>query len=222
MNDIKNKIIYLLTALILFLSCSTNTPEIKDSFIQINIFKDRELNLIYQKLSIFIVPYDGDGFEDLSTLYIIHDELELFWALTSEQWEQGEEKGNTWIGSNSIIMPELKDFPKGGYRIVLEDLSGESIEHTIYLSYPEVDKDNYTFPSSYTDEDKIYITSTFKSPRIWIYDNNNYMNTFIVEESGLNKNIISSAVSDSNIKYYIYSYDTEIRIGIIAGPFFDF
>ena len=221
MNIIKNKLILLITVLILFLNCSTNTPEIKDSFIQINIFNDKESNLIYQKLSIFIVPYDGDGFEDLSILYIIHDELELFWAITSEQWETGEEKGNTWIGSNSIIMPELKDFPKGEYRLILEDLSGDSIEHAIYLSYPEVDKDNYIFPYPYTDEDKIYITGISKSPRIWIYDNNGYVNTFIVEESGLNKNIISSAANNADIKYYIYSYDTEIRMGTIAGPFFN-
>ncbi len=221
MNALK-KYIIILSCFILFINCSTNVPEIKDSFIQINLFKDRESGNIYQKLSVFIIPYDGDGLEDLSILYIIHDESELFWALTSEQWENGEDKGNKWIGTNSIIMPELKDFPKGGYRLVLEDLSGESIEKSIYISYPEVDKNNYNFPSPYTDENKIFINSEYPSPRIWVYERDNYLNTFIVEKSGLNKDNISSSLNEVDIKYYIYLNDTDLNIGIIAGPYFDF
>jgi hypothetical protein len=221
MNALK-KYIIILSCFILFINCSTNVPEIKDSFIQINLFKDRESGNIYQKLSVFIIPYDGDGLEDLSILYIIHDESELFWALTSEQWENGEDKGNKWIGTNSIIMPELKDFPKGEYRLVLEDLSGESIEKSIYISYPEVDKNNYNFPSPYTDENKIFINSEYPSPRIWVYERDNYLNTFIVEKSGLNKDTISSSLNEVDIKYYIYLNDTDLNIGIIAGPYFDF
>lgn len=221
MSTLKKYFIFLFT-FIVFINCSTNVPEIKDSFVQINLFKDRESGHIYQKLSVFIIPFDGDGMDDLSILYIIHDETELFWALTSEEWENGEDKGNKWIGTNSIIMPELKDFPKGEYRLVLEDLSGESIEKSIYISYPEVDKNNYNFPSPYTDENKIFINSEYQGPRIWIYDSNNYLSTFIVEASGINKDNISSSLNETDIHYYIYLYDTDINIGIITGPYFDF
>jgi hypothetical protein len=221
----KNKnILKLFLKLLLFIlfcnNCSTNVPEIKDSYIQVNLFKDRENNLVYQKLSVFIIPFDGDGFEDLSVIYILNDGMELFWAVTSGQWVYGKNREDEWIGTNSIVMPELSDFPMGEYRIILEDLSGESIERSVYLNYKETNKDNYIFPYSYTDEENIYVQSIINGSEIWIYENDSFIDSINMDINGINKKNIFPEGMEFNRKYYIYIFDSELNMGIISGPFF--
>ena len=214
--------ILIMVSFVILSSCSTNTPEIKDSFLQVNIFNDREKKLVYHKLSAFIIPYDGDGFEDLSVIYIINDSEELFWAVSSEDWIKGNKDGDDWIGTNSLTMPELKDFPKGEYRIVLEDLGGESVERTAFLTYRDTDKSSVTFPYISTDENNLYIQGINKGASLWIYDNDNYMDSLFININGINREQLFPE-SEQNTRYcYIYYFDTDLNTGIITGPFFSF
>lgn len=223
MKIYKNKYIAVFIFLSFILNCSTNTPEIKDSFVQVNLFEDRESNMVYQKLSVFIIPFDGDGFEDLSIFYIINDNLELFWAVTSEEWISGNKNGNKWVGTNSLIMPDLKDFPQGEFRIVLEDLSGESVEKPVYLSYRETDKNTYSFPYIIdTDDDRIYIKSPVAETMVWLYENGAYINNLSIENNIINKRNIFPETDSFNRSFYIYYFEQEFNIGIITGPYFNF
>lgn len=214
----KLKLLNILIILVLC-NCSTNPPEIKDSFVQINIFNDRENNLIYQKMSVFITPFDGDGFEDLNVFYIINDSDELFWAVTSEEWLTGNKNGNKWIGTNSLVMSELDNFPKGEYRIILEDLSGDSVERSVYITYMETDK--YNFPYTFTDENNLYIQGTENNITLWVYENDSFKNSMEMIDESIDKKLIFPEAAEFNFSYFIYYFDQELNTGIIYGPHFD-
>jgi hypothetical protein len=85
-----------------FLSCTGEPPEIVRVFWQLNIVDDREQDLSYQTLSLFVKPNDPDGFEDIEDVYLINDEQELFWRLDGESWVQSGSAQEIWIGSNSL------------------------------------------------------------------------------------------------------------------------
>lgn len=89
-----------------------------------------------ERLSLFASVSDKDGVDDIEYLYIVHDEEELSWTLTRDDWQRSEEGSSIWIGSNSLDAPGPA-MPRGQYRVMLVDKAGERAERTISLSAPE-------------------------------------------------------------------------------------
>ncbi|GAH50406.1 unnamed protein product [marine sediment metagenome] len=112
------------------MGCTGKPPEIMRVFRQINLINDREQNIIYQSLSLFVQASDPDGFEDIEEIYIINDSEELFWRIDSESWIKTDSGDEIWIGSNSICMPDGSPLLKGEYRILLQDIGGDTAEQS--------------------------------------------------------------------------------------------
>jgi hypothetical protein len=89
-----------------------------------------------ERLSIFASVSDKDGVDDIEYLYIVHDEEELNWTLTVDEWQRSDEGSSVWLGANSLDAPG-PDIPRGAYRVVLVDKAGERAERTFLLNAPE-------------------------------------------------------------------------------------
>jgi hypothetical protein len=108
--------------------CESNPPEIVGLEWALYDLQDREQELEYEVLSLFVSADDVDGTDDLETLYIVNDSAELFWSLNADSWLQDDTAAGLWIGSTAIAMPARGAFPAGRYRVVLVDLAGDSTE----------------------------------------------------------------------------------------------
>jgi len=134
--------ILLICVLALCFSCSRAEPRIVYGFIELCYYPGSSGP--EERFSLFILPEDDDGIENLSELYLYHDREGLRWLLTPEDWIDYEEAGKIWIGTRSIAMPSGFSLPRGQYRAVLINKGGESTERNFTYDGPEISP--YPFP----------------------------------------------------------------------------
>lgn len=217
------KYLLLCIFLIALINCSDKPPEIIEIFWQVNLFQNREIDKIYQKLSLFINVDDPDGFDDIEMLYLINDENELFWSLESEEWYKSTSGTQTWIGTNGFSMPDHSPFPGGKYRILLQDMGGQTDEKEIYLSKTKYDPAKITFPLPKIEEQTITITGDFPNPEILVYDDSKrFINNHAVNKEGLTIQQITSGRSQlaNSFMYYVFAFDNKNDMGLMSGPYF--
>lgn len=78
------KIAKILGCLFFLFACSSQPPRIEG--VRLRLVYVQKEGKIEESLSLFISPADDDGFEDLEELYLIHDESQLYWKLTRQDW----------------------------------------------------------------------------------------------------------------------------------------
>ncbi|MCK5198132.1 MAG: hypothetical protein KAR21_07265, partial [Spirochaetales bacterium] len=93
-------------------------PEIGQVVWQINFLRTPLESFGHQELSVFVLVEDEDGIGDIESIYLIHDESELFWKLNPDSWKHKVLGGKNWIGSNSIRMGDSSSLPAGNYRLL--------------------------------------------------------------------------------------------------------
>jgi hypothetical protein len=205
------------------ISCNKEAPNIEQQFTQVNLVKDVEKNIIYQKFSVFVLATDPDGIENIDRIYLINDEKKLYWEAGQSEYAKPLLNNQTWIGLNSISMNDTSMIPKGEYRIILEDFGGETVESSVTIDYKDFDKNKISFPQAVIDKDMLGISRTGSNAFIvWIYDfGGNYVD--LIHYTG--KRIKASAIAAKNQKtqtgftFYVYTYDPGLSMGIIAGPY---
>ena len=218
-------ILFTFSLLIIALSaCSRKPPEIYESYWQLIIVNDTETKQIYEKLSFFINAYDADGFDDIDKIYLIHDTEELFWEINPQTWNKSDIHGETWIGSNGVIMQNYADIPEGGYRIVLQDMSGEYDEKTFMIKRPDIRKSKIIFPKPEIKEKKLYVKGDSPVYSLWIYDRKwNFISPpFEVKYTGFDLQRVVARKKElvEGFYYSLYIYDNSIKRGIQSGPYF--
>jgi hypothetical protein len=212
----------ILLVFLILIGCSGGPPDILDVFYRVNLVNDQEQGMIYQKLSLFIMPDDPDGYEDLDLIYLIHDKEELFWTLDSQSWQKVSNGRESWIGSNSFCMPDNSDLPQGTYRILLKDLSGEKAETQIFLRMDSVDKLELKFPDAAVRDGRIFVESAYEENQILIYERGNvFRHSFSYSEGGLALGEIFSTVEDLSydFTFFVYAFDQKRDLGLVKGPF---
>ena len=174
----------LIIILALFIGCTGKPPEIMRVFQQINLINDREQNIIYQSLSLFVQASDPDGFEDIEEIYIINDSEELFWRIDSESWIKTGSGDEILIGSNSICIPDGSPLPKGEYRILLQDIGGDTAEQSFVLESTLSESLRYYIPEISIDKGEISVSGKADSYTLWIYDKNGqYLGSFPLHQN---------------------------------------
>ena len=114
------------------LSCSYEAPEVLDTFWQLNLVEESPGGQVHEELTVFVLV-NGDS-NDMSGLRIEHPEEDLTWDLRPEQWSRIEREGETWVGSNGIVMPGPDPLPRGEYLLRLADISGQTAEVSLFLA----------------------------------------------------------------------------------------
>ncbi|MDR2095281.1 MAG: hypothetical protein LBP76_07160 [Treponema sp.] len=125
------------------LSCSNVEPRILYGSIELVYYEtDGEPE---ERFNFFVIPEDDDGIENLAELYLYHDHDGLRWLIREDDWVRFQHEDQTWIGSRSIAMTEGGVLPRGQYRAVLVNKSGEKTERFISFDVPE--EPRFPFPS---------------------------------------------------------------------------
>ncbi|UCF99759.1 MAG: hypothetical protein JSV89_09530 [Spirochaetaceae bacterium] len=212
-----------LLLLLLLLSCTGAPPEILRVFWQLNLVEDREQNLSYQTLSLFIKPNDPDGFEDIEDIYLINDEQELFWRLDTESWAQSGSDQDVWIGSNSLKMPDGASFPAGEYRILLRDVGGDSAEQTIGLQLVSSREASRYLPKVTIGNREIQVIGEAPSYQLWVYDTNgSYIASFPASENPVTIATIikTQPALQGGFRFKVYGFVENRNLGVTSGPYY--
>lgn len=211
-------IIIIITGFII--SCSGSIPQIGQIVWQVNFLKEPSDTQVVQALSLFILVEDEDGITDIDSVYIIHDELELFWKLTPETWSQKNISSKNWIGSNNISMNDNSNLPSGKYRILVLDKAGERDTLQINISSNILVFDNkISFPNLQIGSD-IVIKSDFSENTLRIYDNSMaLLKNLKIEKGKISRSIIENDTKSKAHWISLYSFNEETGTGLINGPY---
>lgn len=166
----KSKFLIVLPLIIFFLSCSGEAPVVNELWWQLNIENNLQNGETGESLSFFIHGEDGDGQEDLESLYLINDDKQFYWTMESDDWSIKKEQNVTWIGRNGILAPGDGHFPEGNYRVLLIDRGGERAEKTFYLRNTIPDKKEWKKPEVLFDRTTLTVKTDNPLFQIWFYN----------------------------------------------------
>jgi len=209
------KIILFLLVVLFLVNCESNPPEIVNVFWHFTYRKDVLLNTESTDLALFINAKDADGPEDLETIYLFNDKEEYYWEINSDNWF----KGNPWIGTNSIRMPDGSAVPDGNYRVVLQDVGGEKAEESVRIYTSQSARQ---YPKVVLNEGMLTVTGTQSAYALRIYNNNHkYISNYIIT-NGIEINIKQEILVKNNIQKtgYFEVYYPFQGAGIVIGPYY--
>jgi hypothetical protein len=193
--------------------CSRTKPEITFGFIQLVLYQgDEKPEECY---SIFILPEDEDGLENLEEMYIYHDKEQLRWHLKNNEWISYSQDEKTWIGTRSLTIQDGLSLPRGVYRVVLVNKGGEKGERSFtYDGGPR-----FPFPEIEFENGLYIINSQWPSNRLVCFDRvGNY--TSIVNVPSLSGNIsqlnLSSSVRSVSLWAEDVSYSCSAYTNVVS------
>ncbi len=213
----------LLAACLLLAACAGNPPEIGSLYWQLNLVDDREQDLLFYALSVFVQASDSDGVEDLEEIYIIHDDEELFWRLDRETWLTRAEGDVTWVGTNSISLPAGRTLPGGEYRILLTDAGGESAETSFILKTHELPQPRRLLPTVTVDADTIRVAGGQKNYTLWLYDGaGEYLAALLLNQKRVSIRQILGAYPAlaAGFSFRIHGTLESAGLGVVTGPYY--
>lgn len=211
-NILNKKILSVILFVLLFTGCSENAPEISQVFWQLNLFRNQDTGAENQALTLFVMAEDGDGSDDLETMYIINDNEELFWKLTGPDLrieKYGDDE--TWVGNNCIHMLSGSPFPDGKYRIILVDAAGDRDETEVILKNNIIDRE-HSWPT--LSRNGIDFSVNGKADFIWGYMSDGRFGSEFESEKH-----ITDIRRNEYDTFYLYRYLPEEGYGLINGPF---
>lgn len=212
----------ILAAAAVSIACEASAPEIIDMQWQINVVERLDMDLYEENLSFFIYASDEDGEDDISSIFLLHDESEQYWSLSSENWTVNTSGGEYWVGSSDIVMPDGSPIPRGDYRIVLYDAAGEKAEETIRIDTVVIKPDELEFPSISAKLNTITVSTPFENPMVLLFDRNRrFVDSAMIEFDNTPLQRFPryrDLTSQSRNQLYLYVWDTEKGYGLISGP----
>jgi hypothetical protein len=210
------------TALAVIVSCTGAAPEILQDHAEVYLYRNRDLEVSYERMAFFLSARDEDGFEDIETLYLIHDEARRYWVVDADRWQSKEREEETWIGRNDIQMADYTSLPRGRYRVLLMDAAGERDEQEIRVATPAVPTSAVQFPDLRLDEDRFIIDSRHQSHTIHAFDAAG--NLVVSREVGSRVVPLSDVVGANpdalrGFTLYLYAFDQENQVPLLIGPY---
>lgn len=217
----KTVLFLFLVFLLFFFSCSGEPPAILQILWQLNIVLDVESEDVFERLSLFVHVEDGDGIEDVETIYLLHDESELFWELESADWETYEENGETWFGSNELLVANNAAFPRGTYRIVVIDKAGERNRDELYINSDPIDSSKMIFPQIRVNENILTIKSNYADHTLRFYDqSDSVVKVFFTDAKEFDLgSILSRQEMNITREVEVHTFDSTAGYGVVTGAF---
>lgn len=154
--------------LLIVVSCSVATPEIREKKWEIKVIRDQKNNVIYESLSLFVSCYDEDGENDVDRLYLIDDSSGIYWELDENTWLEKRVGGDRWLGSNSIIMPDRSPIPRKKLKIHVRDRAGEYVEDNLFITKSDISYKDLIFPELEISEDSFRVLK-YPEAKIFVY-----------------------------------------------------
>lgn len=202
------------------LSCTGSPPEILQDHADVYLFRDRTLATAYERLTFFVSARDEDGFEDIETLYLVHDEERLHWAVDADRWQREEREEETWIGRNDIQMADYSSMPRGPYRVLLLDAAGERDQREIRITRPEVPPAAVDFPDLALENNRLIVDSIHAGHTLHAFDAaGNLTASRDLAGSVLAVTDLVGQADLSQFTIYLYTFDEENQIPLLSGPY---
>ncbi|TVQ37162.1 MAG: hypothetical protein EA384_12940 [Spirochaetaceae bacterium] len=146
----------LLTAWLL-VSCTGAPPELVGVELSLEYVDNFDLDRRYEQLTLYALVRDQDGFADIRELYLIHDEAELYWHFDPDSWTHRRLAGENWIGFDGLTMGDWSALPRGRYRVVVIDASGEQDERAVAIDAPPFSAVEHQLPQLNRTENSINV-----------------------------------------------------------------
>ena len=199
-------------------SCSGHPPELAAVEYRLALRPlDPKGVRIAEQLSVFAAARDEDGFKDLAALHILNDESEYLWTLTSETWTRNDRSKETWVGGTGLSTPEGGALPRGLYRVVLEDLAGDSVQTSFTLG-AGIEK-AASFPVILKDGTLVSVSSRYDRTELYFLDSGGTVRRAVEaprEPTSLDRLYGSSGWTDEVVSLIAYAYDAERNLGIFS------
>jgi hypothetical protein len=154
----------LLTALS---ACTGAPPETTRVETQIVYVEDRDLDEVYEELSVAVHVEDADGIDDIVALHVVHDDEGLVWTATDGAWSRRTEGGTQLFVMEGLVTPDGEPLPRGRYRIIAVDAAGHEDEATTVLSNPPASPQTLSFPRLSFERNEMTVSGAF--PEVLVY-----------------------------------------------------
>jgi hypothetical protein len=204
--------------------CSGNPPHISRISAQLLYEKDTVSGASTESLSLFVVPEDKDGPDDLEYLHVISDSAELYWTLDNGRWTDIKSQNEDWVGSSRLAVPQGEHAPRGEYRVMLYDLSGDSDEQRFRLDAPLTEAKDVPFPEATVANGRIAVSGPSDWYTILVSTSAGaYSRSFPVQARGLDLETVrrADAALRSGFTFYVYTYWARGNAGLLVGPYAD-
>ena len=206
---------------VLLAGCSSKPPEI--SRVYARIVYQRGDPAATASLSVFMVANDPDGIENLSDFYVINDDAELFWKVDSASWIKATAEGETWIGTNSLTMPDGSPVPGGSYRAVLEDSAGDTAEMSFDVPSTSNPPARAVYPTATVAGDAVRVSGPFSAYEVWTYGPDGaFVASFPIADPSkpldVPHMISTSPVLAQGFTLRAYAYDEKGGYGVLSDP----
>jgi hypothetical protein len=193
------------------LSCSRSAPQIQNYTWKLIYHEDD--GDIKEQLSLFVLAQDEDGNEDLDSLYIINDEQQLYWRLSSKDWSTKGKDNLLWVGSHNLSMVDGTPLPRGLYRLILTDQGGDQAEKTIGFDAPL--QSHYPFPQLKIQGDTFSVASLYPKNTLLCYDVDGNMVRSLPLAS-LTGNLKGLGLSQATVAIALWAENPDAQVGALT------
>lgn len=161
-------VLWALSLLWTLAACAVNPPGFVSTSHRLIVYAVDAAGQREERLSFFASIKDKDGVGDLEYLYLVHDESELYWTLTLDNWVRRDEGDSVWLGSNGLRPGDRGLLPRGRYRAVVVDKAGERDERVFNLSAPVTA--DYDLPSLRLTGSQVTLGSPYPMNTLFFLD----------------------------------------------------
>jgi len=214
----------ILAATVILAGCSGKPPAIARSYARVIYVHDVVHDTSSETLGVYMVATDPDGMENLTAFYVINDDSQLFWKVDKSDWVTSMAEGESWIGASTLSMPDDASLPPGEYRVVLQNVGGDTVEDTVTVPKRALGAAQASYPTATVKDNEITIKGTAASYEIWAYGAHDmYVASFPVTGASphipLKEVAAASPVLKDGFTFRVFSWDESAGFGVLAGPF---
>lgn len=208
--------------LAVLIACSPSRPKIVQTFSQLNYVWEKDWEAPTEALSVFVQVENEDGLEELQHLYVLHDDLEVYWKLDPETWTPLNRPGENWIGANQLTIPQRTELPRGKYRILVTTQAGERETSNFSLDVELLSEAKPVWPQLAVVGRELLISNAPASYALWFYGIEGPMlHQMVANEQRLTLEQIQAhpQINQRATRVWFYWYNEKQGWGQILGPF---
>lgn len=206
-----------------FFSCEGSDPEILNTYWQINVLNNLKTGNKEEALCFYAIVSDDDGEQDIESIFVINDELQLFWTINNSNWQRIELNGEKWLGCGMLQMTDGGAFPRLKYRISAKDSAGGTASAEINLNLESIDLKLVKFPELELLDKSIKVLNYTQDLKMIFYNSSDiYLESLNLQPMYSDPKTFPKfndlQLSNRN-NIYIYRFLPEDGYGLMSGPY---